>query len=332
MSTDDSTFPQRTLGLIMGAIVAGFDGLELEDGSQLAADRNPDRIELVSDDLLPFLLFENGSINSNPWQAWSDYVTWDIPATLKIKGPPEDVDILMLDVVRQLMQRTSELVGLPVDANGKVVAFTPASAQKFDRGEVMFAANYAGPFLKSMQMQSSQGSYALCPVIFHVEATTDNDPRGELPVALQIRFGIEPRLGSLAADPTLPEPYGIPVAPMGDFRGVSGYNTPDPLGAGRRPPLKQAAGVALADALQSLGVTPYSATLTSGAPTVQLSAIATYANWNTLHVEQLGAWVSSSPSVATVSAAGLVTRVGAGSTTVSFSYGGSTSTVAITCS
>lgn len=331
MSVDDGLFPQRTMELLLSTLVAGFDGFKLDDGTLLAAGRNPERLEVVSDDLLPFILFENGSLRSNPWQAWADYVTWDIPATLKVKGPPDEVDTRMLVIIRQVMQRTAELIGLPVDANGMVVPFTPASAQKFDRDELMFVADYAGPFLSSINMPPAQGSYAIAPLIFHVEATLDNDPRGELPKALQVRFGVIPMSGSLAQDSTLPDPAGIPIVPMSARMGVGGYNTPDPMAKTRQPPLKQAVGVALADALQSLNVTPYAATLTSGAPTVQLSAIATYANWQTNHVEQLGTWVSSSPSVATISAAGLVTRVAAGSTSITFTFGGASSSVAVTC-
>lgn len=331
MSVDDGNFPQRTMELLLSTLVAGFDGFELDNGTLLAAGRNPERLEVVSDDLLPFILFENGSIRSTPWQAWADYVTWDIPATLKVKGPPEDVDTRMLDVVRQVMQRTAELIGLPVDANGVVVPFTPASAQKFDRDELMFVANYAGPFLSSVGMPPAQGSYAIAPLVFHVEATIDNDPRGELPKALQARFGVVPMLGSLAQDSTLPEPAGIPIVPMSARMGIGGYNTPDPMLKTRQPPLQQAAGVATADTLQSLSVMPYAATLTSGAPTIQLAAIATYANWQTNHVEQLGAWVSSTPSVATISATGLVTRVATGSTSISFTFGGASSSVAVTC-
>jgi hypothetical protein len=213
-----------------------------------------------------------------------------------------------------------------------VVPFTPATASRFDSGDLTFVAERGAPFLKSMVMASSQGSYATASLVFHVESTIDNDPRGSLPIALQARFGVIPMSGSLAQDQTLPEPYGIPITPDSSYRGISAYATRDPLWKTRTRPLPQLAGVADADRVMAVNATPYTATVTAGSPTVQLSSIATYANWNTAHVEQLGTWTSTSPSVATVNSAGLVTRVAAGSTTISVTFGGAVSnSVAITC-
>lgn len=329
---NDKPFPKTTLNLIMMSMIAGFDGFELDDGSVITADKKPDSIQAVSDDVLPFMLFDTGSIQVAPWQAWQDSVSWDIPCTLKIKYPSDSIDDRMLEILQQIMQRTAELIGLPIDEDGNVVPFTPATAVRFDRGELSFVAERGAPFLRSMVAAPSQGSYATASLSFHVESTIDNDPRGALPVALQARFGIIPMSGSLAQDQTLPEPYGIPITPDSSFRGISAYTTRDPLWKTRNPPLPQLAGVADADLVSSVNTTPYTATLTAGAPTVQLSSIAKYANWNTIHVEQLGAWTSTAPSVATVTAAGLVTRVAAGSTTISVSFGGAVSNgVAITC-
>lgn len=329
---NDKPFPKTTLNLIMMSMISGYDGLELDDDLLLSADKKPDSIEVVSDDVLPFLLFESGNIKITPWQSWQDSVSWDLQATLKIKAPAEVIDDVMLETVQRIMQRTAELIGLPIDQDGKVVPFTTATASRFDSGDLTFVAERGAPFLTSVVTHPSQGSYATASLVFHVESTIDNDPRGALPLALQIRFGIIPMSGSLAQDQTLPEPYGIPITADSSFRGITAYNTRDPLWRTRNPPLKQIAGVSDADLVVRNLATPYTATLTSGAPAIQLSAIAGYANWNTVHVEQLGTWLSSTPAVATVSAAGLVTRVSAGSTTVTNTFGGVVSNgVAITC-
>jgi hypothetical protein len=327
------SFPKTTLKLILDTLIAGFDGFAVDAlGTLLAADKNPDDIDIVSDDLLPFLLFDVGSAQPTPWQAWQEFVQWDVPAILKIKGPPEEVDDIMLEVLQSLMQRTAELIGLPIDETGKVVPFTTATAHRFDKGELQFVAERGAPFLRSFATTPSAGGYSRASLMFHVESTLDLDPRGTLPLALQMRFGVIPMSGSLAADQTLPDPYGIPITADSAIRGIGGYNTPDPLGRTRRPPLRRVAGVAPADIVTAVLVTPYAATLTAGTPTQQLSSIAQYANWNTIHVEQLGAWLSSAPSVATVSAAGLVTRVAAGSTTITCTFNGVVSNgVAITC-
>lgn len=331
----DTDFPKTTLKLIMDTLIAGFDGYEVA-GLILSSDRKPDGINTISDVRLPFLLFETGNIISTPWQFWQDSISWDIPAILKVKGEPGEVDDLMLQVLQALMQRTAELIGLPINADGEVVPFTPKTANLFDRGELKFVAERGAPFLKAVNVPPASGSYATASLIFHVESTIDNDPRGALPLALQARFGVVPMSGSLAADPTLPDPAGIPITPDSAFLGVGPYTTPDPLTKIRHPPLKQFAGVADADRVTAVRITTaagaYAASLSSGSPTVQLSAIGQYANWNTAHVELLGSWVSSSPSVATVSASGLVTRVSAGTTSVTNTFGGVVSNaVAITC-
>lgn len=328
----DGEFPRPTLRLIIESLIAGFDGLAVDDHAQLAADLNPDNIDAVSDDVLPFLLFDIGSIQIAPWQFWQDSIAWDLPAKLKVKTSSGEVETYLLEVLQQLMQRTAELIGLPIDQDGHVVPFTPATAYRFDRGELAFLAERGAPFLRSMSVRPAQGSYATADLMWHIETTLDHDPRGELPVALQMRLGILPMQGSLAADPTLPEPLGIPITPSSAVRGIGGYNTPDPLGRTRRPPLRQAVGVADSDRVTAVNVTPYATTLTAGAPTAQLASIATYANWNTAHVEQLGAWVSADQSVATVSSAGVITRVGVGATTCTITFGGVVSNVvAITC-
>ncbi|QNI32466.1 Ig-like domain-containing protein [Alloacidobacterium dinghuense] len=70
--------------------------------------------------------------------------------------------------------------------------------------------------------------------------------------------------------------------------------------------------------LDSIQVSPTSQSLTAG-QTAQLTATGTYGNANHLSTQNITSgvtWNSSSPSVATISSAGLVTAVGAGTTTI----------------
>lgn len=308
-------FPKVTLGLIHQTLVDGFDGYSLNSGKQLSADTNPDNIEAVSDDALPFLLFDIGNAQTAPWQQFQQSVSWDIPAILKVKGASEDVNAIMLETLQALMQRTQELIGLPINEKGKVTPFTNASARLFDEGKLGFIAERGGPFLRSFATDPSIGSYATAKLVFHVEATLDFDPRGELPKAVQILLGIIPMTGSLAIDPTLPDPYGIPVFPRDSLRGLQ-----------NSPP------VADADRVVEVLANPYAVSLSAGSPTAPLSAIVKYANWNTVHVERLATWQSTNGLIATVDAAGVVTRVAAGTCTVSCTLNGVTSNgVAITC-
>ena len=80
--------------------------------------------------------------------------------------------------------------------------------------------------------------------------------------------------------------------------------------------------------LTGLTVTPPSATLQVG-KTQQLAIGATYSNGSTAVLTTGVAFVSSAPAIATVSDAGLVTAVAAGSTTVTASASGKSATAAI---
>ncbi|MEO7102203.1 MAG: Ig-like domain-containing protein, partial [Gemmatimonadaceae bacterium] len=77
----------------------------------------------------------------------------------------------------------------------------------------------------------------------------------------------------------------------------------------------------------SVAVTPGSATLVAGR-TVSLTAVATDANGNVLSGRAL-VWSSANPSIATVSALGLVTAVAAGSTTINATSEGKAGTAQI---
>lgn len=90
--------------------------------------------------------------------------------------------------------------------------------------------------------------------------------------------------------------------------------------------------VSLADSVNSLSVTPATATL-AAAGTQQLVATATLMDGVTTAVVTGGTvWSSSAPSKATVSVAGLVTAVATGSATITGSYEGKTDTCVVTVS
>jgi uncharacterized protein YjdB len=81
--------------------------------------------------------------------------------------------------------------------------------------------------------------------------------------------------------------------------------------------------------LTGISVAPNSANLAIGA-TLQLTAIGTYNDGSTANVTSLATWMSSTPTVATINAAGLATGVAAGSSTISASLSGFSSTAALT--
>lgn len=79
----------------------------------------------------------------------------------------------------------------------------------------------------------------------------------------------------------------------------------------------------------SLTVTPTSVLLAHPA-TRQLTATANYDDGSTANVTATSTWSSSNESAATVDAAGLVTSVAAGSTTITTTFGSLTDTTPIT--
>jgi hypothetical protein len=108
--------------------------------------------------------------------------------------------------------------------------------------------------------------------------------------------------------------------------GLSGYilgkyNSPDRTGNSQ----------AGSSAVRSLAVSPATATLSSQAPTQQLTATAVDANNNPIQNAAIQ-WTSDDPSVASVDQAGVVTRVAAGSCNVTAASGGVVSgPCAVTC-
>lgn len=308
------SFPARTtLQLIHEALVAGYNGAPLATGGLLTAAQRPDLAPAISDETLPYLLFDLGKIAFSDWQNWSSLSQWDVPARLKVKGEPGEVDRLMLSVVQDLLLRTRSIYGLPVNEAGEVISFSDATADLFDEDnpKLMFLAERGAPVIKSVVFQPSKGPYAEADIIFGVSSVLDFDPRKLRPMLA----------GVLGTDPRPPgELYegerGVRLLIDEDRQAVVSPIYPDPR-----------------DTIRSVNVTPYQSALSAAAPTVQLTAIAFYATGASKYVQEQAAWSSTNGAVATVSSSGLVTRTGAGSCSISCIFDGITSgVVSIICS
>ncbi len=81
--------------------------------------------------------------------------------------------------------------------------------------------------------------------------------------------------------------------------------------------------------VQAIEITPASSTQRLGM-TLQLVATGKYSDGTTGDVSSMATWISSSPSVATVSAAGLVDTAAAGTSTITATFGGATSSATMT--
>jgi 6-phosphogluconolactonase (cycloisomerase 2 family) len=84
-----------------------------------------------------------------------------------------------------------------------------------------------------------------------------------------------------------------------------------------------------AAALESVTITPPSPSLPAGV-TQQLTATATYSDKSTINVTSMVTWNSSTPTVATVTPAGLVSAVSPGTSTISATYNSTTVTTVVT--
>jgi len=326
-----------SLEQIYDALVQGYTNTPIPGTKwKLTAAHKPDNIDDVSDDKLPFLLFDIGTLALTQWKVFEQYTTWNVSATLKVKGEPGDVDKIFLRVIQALMLRTYEILGLPVDDKGNVVPFNQATATLFDQDKLTFLAERGAPVITAIQTQPSDGKYLKATVQFGVQCVLNLDPRNPPIAKVAIMEVASIPGGPITGDTTLPASVGIPTFSSSDDHAVTlGYDTASPTSLG---PGQGIAGTPPSQQLRSLVIntgtaTPYALSLSAGTPTGQLAAIATFMNWQSNYVTQVATWSSSNTAVATVDANGLVTRVAAGSCTVSCSiYGATSNAVAVTCS
>ncbi len=307
-----------TLQQIYATLVSAYDGLKLSSGAFVTVATNSN--STPSGGNYPYLAFSSGSFTMTPWKEFTEQLTWDIPATLTVQGPGEDGEITARAVVQDLLLRTKQIQGLPIDAAGNLVAFGPDTIRLFDNNELSFIADRGAPYLRSVNFQPVVDGLCRVSLIFRVEALMQLDTRVLSLMKVGV-LGVSPQ--GLFQDSTSGEGRGVAlVFPPTDRQGFGGYASTDPL-----------TGPSSAEVITQVVATPYDVSVSSGSPTVQLAAIVTYQNWQTNYITVQGMWLSSSPSVATVSAAGLVTRVGAGSTNVTCTFGGVVSNaVAVTSS
>lgn len=310
-----------TLEQIYDALVQAYTNTPIPGTKwKLTAAHKPDNIVDVSDDKLPFLLFDIGNMTLSDWKPWEKYVTWNLSATLKVKGEPGDTDKIFLRVLNAFLLRTVQVLGLPVDAKGNVVPYTQATATMFDRDELTFLADRGAPLVTGVQSQPSDGKYSQATIQFGVQCVLDLDPR-TLPIAKVAIMDISsyPNSG-INSDSTLPDSHAVTL----------GYDTASPVAGGDA---QGVAGTPPSQQIRGVNVTPYSLSLSVGTPTGALTAIATFADWSSSPVTPLASWSSSNAAVATVDASGVVHRVAAGTCTVSCTYAGASSNaVAVTCS
>lgn len=327
-----------TLDQIHDTLVSGFTGYKLSNGKYLTATNTNNTTP--SGGTYPFLAFRTGRFQLTPWKDYQYSLSWDIPATLTVQGPGEDGEIQARKVVSDLILRTMQLIGLPIDDQGNIVPLSDKTLKMYDDGKLTFLCERGAPFLKSGTFQAIDDGLCTVDIVFHIEATMSFDQR-ELNYMKVGVLGINavPPNG-LFQDTQTDDGRGVHVVfGTSDESAFGGYSTPDPaLSPGftnsnqERPATPSPPGVQSL-IVAAVNVTPYSLALSAGTPTGQLGAIATTQNYTATTVTAQATWQSSNAAVATVNAAGLVTRVAAGSCIVSCTYQGvASNSVAVTCS
>jgi hypothetical protein len=325
-----------TLDQIHDALVSGFQNFKVSGGKFLTATNTNNTTP--SGGTYPFLAFRTGSFRLSPWKDFQWSLSWDIPATLTVQGPGEDGEVQAREVLNDLILRTMQLIGLPIDDTGQVTPLNDKTIRLFDEGKLTFLCERGAPFLTSGKVAAVDDGLCRVELVFHVESTMSFDQR-ELNLMKVGVLGVNavPPDG-LFQDPTNVDGRGIhTVFGTSDETGYGGYATPDPalptgfVNSNQERPDSNAAPSP--NITTQVNVTPYNLALSVGTPTAQLSAIAQSQSYITQYVTSQAAWQSTNASVATVSASGLVTRVAAGSCTVSCTFNGvASNAVAVTCS
>jgi hypothetical protein len=328
-----------TLDQIHDTLAAGFDGFKLSNGQFLTAS-NKTR-STPSGGQYPFLSFRSGSGTFSPWKDFQWSLAWDIPARLTVQGPSEDGEGAARQALNDLVLRTTQLVGLPIDAAGKPVPLGPDTLRLFDSDSLEFLCERGAPFVKSFTITPIDDGVCAVDIIFHVEATISYDQREMQRMKVGV-LGVNPVApDGLYQDTTADDGRGIAMVFGTDAeRAWGGYASDDPTlppgfinSAQERPQTSQVASPPLNQQTASVNVTPYSVSLSVGTPTAALAAIAFALDASSQYVTQTAQWSSTNAAVATVSSSGVVTRVAAGSCTVSCIYNGvASNSVAVTCS
>lgn len=307
-----------TLDQIHSTLVSAFKGYKLSDGKFLSAST---RHEPISGGTLPLIAFETGSFTMSPWQDFVDQLTWDIPATLTVQGVGEDGETKARQVVQDLILRSKQVAGLPIDEKGKLIPFGDKTVKLWDEEKLTFLTDRGAPYLKSARFILEQDGICKVYITFHVEAIMSLDQR-QLPLMKVGVLGVNTvRPTELYQDATDGRGVAI-VFGSPDEKGFGGYASGDPSQPGSTGSV---AGSPPADLVAQVNVTPYAVSISAGTPTAQMTAIARFNNWATQYVTSGAAWATTDSLVATVSASGLVTRVGAGSCNIFCTYGGTVS-------
>jgi len=318
---------------IFSALIGAFHGIKLSSGDLLHSSTN--KIEAT-----PRLLWKIGGWKSETWQPFMYRVTWTVPCELLVQGEAGS-PFTALDVLGDLYDYADMIYGLPVDAKGNVVPVGDKQRDMMARGELFSIADrFVGPYINSATPKPGEAdsTFTAVDLAFGMEFIVDATPEAKAR-AMYWTVGANPDNPTRTAierDPS--QPFSNPIAPDADTRSQGAYSQPDTtLRYGGQiikvnyPPAQQdipaVAGGDPAKTIASIEIAPAAVTVTS---TKQLSCNANYKDRGTSDLTAAAQWSSGSPSVATVSATGLVTKVSVGTAVITATFNGFSATCAVT--
>lgn len=333
-----------TISQIHDALVAGFDGYQLsvvdpKTGKPKFLRASNTVTASISGGVFPFLAIRTGSFSLQPWKDFMYSISWDIPARLTVQGPGEDGEASVRAMLLDIMLRTNELSGLPIDSDGKTVPFGDETLRLFDRDELEFLCDRGAPYIKSVVVQGIDDGLSHADIVFHIETTVNLDPRTLKLMKVGV-IGLNPvSEDSLYGDTTAEDGRGVKLLLNTSAETAYGGRAtkapqlpPGFYSSSTLPSSSRESDPQPKEVVTSVNVTPYSASLSAGSPTQSLQAIAFFADSHSAYVTSQASWLSSDVTKATVSSAGVVTRVAAGTATITCTFNGVTSNgVAITC-
>lgn len=318
---------------IFSALVGAFHGIRLSSGDLLQSSTN-------KTDMLPRLLWKIGGWKSETWQPFKYRVTWTIPCELMVQGEAGS-PYTALDVLGDLYDYADMIYGLPVDKNGAVVAVSDKQRQMAERGELFSIADrFVGPYITGVTPKPGEAdsTFTAVDLLFSMEFIADATPEAKAR-AMYFTLGANadtPTRTGIVRDPS--QPFSNPITDNADTRSQGAYSDPDTtlryggqiIKVGYPPAQSDIPAVKGGDpsiTIATVEIAPAAITVTT---TKQLTCNANYADRGTSDLTHAATWLSSAPLVATVSSAGLVTKVSVGTATITATFNGISGTCAVT--
>jgi hypothetical protein len=321
-----------TIAEVMAAFISVFDGSQLSNGQTLTAGDKVIDETAIADDNLPYLWFRDGSFSLSSWKPWEPLVTYTQPSFLKVKIDRTD------DGAREMREILDDLIyiawcinGLPVDADGVVVPFSPQTAALIDNDELDFLCERTGPRISQVSITEMPGTpYVKISITWALEFVANYDRRElaaqlrSVVIGVQARTKLGEEIDSIERTYSLPVDSNDPLTAAGvDFSSrVSPPFTSPAVLISPDPAVDDSTTILRIDAVPAAFDLPLTATK-------QLTALVTYRDGSVVPTTA-ATWSSSDASKATVSpSGGLVTAVANGTVTITCTLGTRTATVTV---